>query len=128
MRFPYTFGPMGGGPPPGGPPPGGPGGRGPMGGGPGPGRHMPMMEGEKAKHFKDTMKTLLQYVKPFRVPIIMTLLFSMAGTVFTIIGPKMIGNATNRLFEGVMNKMMHVPGAAIDFDYISRTMLILLCL
>ena len=133
MRMPLTFGPMGGGPmgggpPPGGPPPGGPGGRGPGGGGPMGGRHMPMMEGEKAKHFKDTMKTLLTYVKPFRVPIILTLLFSMAGTVFAIIGPKMIGNATNRLFEGVMNKMMHVPGAAIDFDYISRTMLILLCL
>jgi ATP-binding cassette subfamily B multidrug efflux pump len=132
MRFPYSFGPMGGGPmgggPPPGPPPGGlPGGRGPMGGGPMGGRHGPMMmAGEKAKNFKNTMKTLLKYIKPFRVPIILTLLFSMAGTVFSIIGPKIIGNATNKLFAGVMGKMMNVPGAAIDFNYISRMMLILL--
>jgi ATP-binding cassette subfamily B protein len=98
-----------------------------MGGGPMGGRHGPMMmAGEKAKNFKNTMKTLLKYIKPFRVPIILTLLFSMAGTVFSIIGPKIIGNATNKLFAGVMGKMMNVPGAAIDFNYISRMMLILL--
>lgn len=137
MRQPLTFGPMGGGPPMGGggPPMGGrpPGGGGPMSGGPpmggGMGRHgMPMMAGEKAKNFKDTMKTLLKYLKPFRVSIILTLLFAMAGTVFSIIGPKMIGDATNKLFAGAMAKMMHIPGAVIDFDYIGRTILILLCL
>ena len=117
MRQPLTMGFMGGGPPPGGPPGGG----GPMGG-----RHGPMMTSEKPKNFKDTMKTLLKYLKPFRVPIILTLLFSVAGTVFSIIGPKIIGDATSKLFEGVVGKMMHVPGAAIDFDYIGRALLILL--
>ena len=109
----------------GGPPGGGPGGRGPGGGGP-MGRHGPMMEGEKAKNFKDTMKTLMGYLRPYRVAIILTLVFSVIGTVFSIIGPKLIGEATNKLFEGVMAKIMNVPGAAIDFNYIGRIALILL--
>jgi ATP-binding cassette subfamily B protein len=98
-----------------------------MGGGMG--RHgMPMLAGERAKNFKDTMKTLLKYLKPFRISIIVTLLFSIASTAFSILGPKMMGDATSKLFEGVMAKVAHVPGAAIDFDYIGRTILILLCL
>jgi ATP-binding cassette subfamily B protein len=115
---------MGGGPPPGGPPPGG----GPFGGrGPG-GRHMPMMPGEKAKNFKNTMKTLLKYLKPYRYAIILTLIFSIASTVFAIIGPKLMGDATSKLFAGVMAKMTSVPGAAIDFGYIGRIVVVLLCL
>jgi ATP-binding cassette subfamily B protein len=108
--------------------PGGPGGR--PGGPGGPGGHGPMamMPGEKPKNFKNTMTTLSRYLKPFRVPIILTLVFSMASTVFSIIGPKMMGNATNVLFKGVMNKIMHVSGAAIDFNYIGRTVVILLAL
>jgi len=116
MRMPLSFGPMGGhgggGPPPGASRPGGP------------GRHT--MPEEKAKHFKDTMKTLLVYLKPYRVAILLTLIFSIIGTVFSIIGPKLIGEATNKLFEGVMAKIMNVPGAAIDFEYIGRMVLILL--
>jgi ATP-binding cassette subfamily B multidrug efflux pump len=121
MRVPMSFGPMGGGPPPGARP-GGPGRGGPMG------RHGPMVPGEKAKNFKATMRTLGVYLKPYRFAIILTLLFSMAATVFSIIGPKMMGNATNKLFEGVMGKIMHVPGAAIDFTYIGHAMLLLLIL
>ncbi len=126
MRMPLSFGPMGGGgPPPGAPPGGGPG-RGPGGGGGPMGRHGPMMPGEKAKNFKDTMKTLLVYLKPYRVAIIFTLLFSVIGTVFSIIGPKLLGNATTKLFEGVMAKIAGVPGAAIDFNYIGNIVLLLL--
>jgi len=125
MKMPLSFGPMGGpmggGPPPGGRPPGPPG-RGPVG----PGRHMPMMPGEKPKNFKDTMKNLLKYLKPHRVAILLTLVFSVIGTVFTIIGPKLMGNATTKLFEGVMAKIMNVPGASIDFNYIGNIVLLLL--
>ena len=133
MKLPYTFGPMGGGPmggggpPPGAPPGGGPGGRGPMRGGLG-GRHGPMLPGEKAKNFKNTMKTLLKYLKPYRWAIILTLIFSIASTIFAIIGPKLMGDATSVLFKGVMAKMTNVPGAGIDFDSIGRTALVLLCL
>jgi ATP-binding cassette subfamily B multidrug efflux pump len=118
MKIPYQFGPMGGGPPGGGPP-GGPGRR---------GRHGPMMAIDKPKDFKKTMKTLLAYLKPYRYAIILTLILAMAGTVFAIIGPKLMGDATTVLFNGVMQKMMGVPGAAIDFASIGRTLLIMLCL
>jgi ATP-binding cassette subfamily B multidrug efflux pump len=116
MKLPYTFGPMGGGPPPGGPPPD----RGPGG------RHGPMMMGEKAKDFKNTLKTLLRYLKPYRHAIILTLILSMAGTIFAIVGPKLMGDATTVLFEGVVAKMTGVPGAAIDFGYIGRIAMVLL--
>ncbi|MHB8104131.1 MAG: ABC transporter ATP-binding protein [Dehalococcoidales bacterium] len=116
---------MGGGGPPGGRP-GGPMG-GPMGGrGPAMGRHGPMIAGEKARNFKSTMSTLLKYLKPYRFMIILTLLFSVAGTVFAIVGPKIMGDAVSVLFQGAMGKMTGVPGAAIDFAYIGRTAAILL--
>ncbi|MGD1119913.1 MAG: ABC transporter ATP-binding protein [Dehalococcoidales bacterium] len=103
--------------------PGRPGG-GPMGGGM---RHgAAMIPGEKPKSFKRTMKALMHYLKPFRAAIILALLFSMASTVFAIIGPKMMGNATNVLFKGVMNKIMHIPGTAIDFHYIGTIVIVLL--
>jgi ATP-binding cassette subfamily B protein len=120
------FMPMGGGRPMGPPPGGGPMGGQRPGGGPMMGRHGPMMAGEKAKNFGTTMKTLLKYLKPYRVAVIFTLIFSTIGTVFSIIGPKLMGNATTKLFEGVMAKASNVPGAAIDFTYIGRIVLILL--
>jgi ATP-binding cassette subfamily B multidrug efflux pump len=119
MKTPLNFGPMGGGPPPGGPPPGGPGKGGPID------RHGPMLSTEKAKNFKQTMKTLITYLKPYQAAIILTLIFSVIGTVFSIIGPKLIGNATTSLFEGVVAKISGVPGAGIDFNYIGNIVLVL---
>jgi ATP-binding cassette subfamily B multidrug efflux pump len=108
---------------------GGPAGRPPIGGGPmGGGRGMVMLMGEKPKNFRDTLKTLLKYLKPYRFLVIFSLFFAVASTVFTIIGPKLFGNATNKLFDGVMAKLMHVPGAAIDFHYIGMTIITLICL
>jgi ATP-binding cassette, subfamily B, multidrug efflux pump len=129
MKVPMYFMPMGGGRPMGGGPPGGgpPGGR-PGGGGPMMGRHGPMVTGEKAKNFKSTMKTLLTYLRPYRVAIILTLLLSTAGTVFSIIGPKLMGNATTKLFQGVMAKASNIPGASIDFEYIGRIIITLIIL
>ena len=56
----------------------------------------------------------------------LVLVFAIASTVFTIIGPKLLGNATTKLFEGAVAKAMHVPGASIDFAYIGRIVLILI--
>jgi ATP-binding cassette subfamily B multidrug efflux pump len=130
MKRPLYF--MGGGPPMGGggsggrPPMGGPG-RGPMGGGSM--RHGPVvMSDDKPKNFKDTLKTLLKYLRPFRVAIIITLVFAIASTVFAIAGPKLMGNATTKLFEGVVAKLSHVPGASIDFGYIGNIIITLLIL
>jgi ATP-binding cassette, subfamily B, multidrug efflux pump len=118
MKTPLNFGPMGGGGgPPGGGGAGGPGGPGRGGPGGPMGRHGPMMPGEKAKNFKQTMKTLIGYLKPYRVAILLTLVFSVIGTVFSIIGPKMIGDATSSLFNSVVN------GIAIDFNYIGTIVL-----
>ena len=89
---------------------------------------MMAMAGEKPLNFKATMKTLLNYLKPYRFQILIALLFSTAGTAFTIIGPRLMGDATTRLFEGVVAKTMQVPGASIDFAYIGRILLILLAL
>ena len=68
----------------------------------------------------------MKYIKPYRYAIIFTLLLSIAGTVFSIVGPKLIGDATTVLFNGVMAKMTGVPGAAINFASIGNTMLLLL--
>lgn len=108
-RGPMRRGPMGG----------GPGGHGPMGG---------MMSVEKPKSFRKTMRTFLQYLKPYRVQLVIVFIFAIVSTAFMIIGPKMLGNATTRLFTGVVAKAMHVPGAAIDFGYIGRIAITLLCL
>ena len=119
-------GPMGRGPM-GQRPPGG----GPMGGGPGPGGHGPMgaaMMAEKPKNFRKTMRTFLKSLAPYKLHLIIVFVFSVASTAFMIIGPKMLGNATTRLFEGVVAKAMHVPGASIDFAYISNIVVVLISL
>ncbi|MDD5339179.1 MAG: ABC transporter ATP-binding protein [Dehalococcoidales bacterium] len=118
MRLPYKF-MMGGGPPGGGRPPGGP-----MRGGPG-GGHGPMMVGEKAKNFGATLKTLLKYLKPYRIAIVLTIIFSIASTVFAIIGPKLMDEAVNILFTGITGKMMG-SGTGIDFSGIAGICLTLL--
>ena len=126
MKVPYQF-MMGGGPPPGAPP-GGPMRRGPMGGRGPAGGHGPMgmMAGEKASNFGNTVKTLMTYLKPYRLAIIITLLFSIASTVFAIVGPKLLGNAVNVIFTGVMGKMMGTAGATIDFASVAGICLTLL--
>ena len=85
-----------------------------------------MMAREKPKSFRKTMRTFLNYLKPYRLSLVVVFIFAIASTVFMIVGPKMLGRATTRLFEGVIAKATHVPGAAIDFAYIGRTAVILL--
>jgi ATP-binding cassette subfamily B protein len=86
------------------------------------------MGGEKPKSFRKAMGTFLKYLAPYRVSLVLVLIFAIASTVFTILGPKMLGNATTKLFQGIAAKVMHVPGATVDFHYIGRIAIILLCL
>jgi ATP-binding cassette subfamily B protein len=86
-----------------------------MGGGPMGGMGMPV---QKAKDFKGTLAKLGAYLKPHKKAMIAVFLVSIAGTVFMIFGPKILGQATTALFEGIMGKMMGIPGAAVDFGYI----------
>ena len=97
-------------------------GRGPMGHGP-----MAMMKGEKARDFKGTMRKLIQYLGSYTIPILIVMVFAVGSTVFSIAGPKILGKATTRLFEGVMGQIAGT-GAGIDFDYIGRILLITLAL
>ncbi|HOV05938.1 MAG TPA: ABC transporter ATP-binding protein [Anaerolineaceae bacterium] len=91
---------------------------------PGGGPHGLIRGGEKARDFKGTMLKLLQYLKPYRVQIIMVFLFAIASTVFNILGPKILGKATTKLFEGVMGKLAGT-GTGIDFVYIGNILLFL---
>ena len=102
-----------------------PGRGGPLAGGP---MGHAMMGGEKPKSFKKTFRAFLKYLRPYRVSLFIVFIFAISSTVLSIFGPKLLGNATTKLFEGVVAKAMHVPGAAIDFTYISNIALILLAL
>jgi ATP-binding cassette subfamily B multidrug efflux pump len=98
-------------------------GRGPMGrGGP-----MAMMKGEKARDFRGTMRKLIQYLGAYRILGLIVMLFAVASTVFNIIGPKILGKATTKLFEGVMGQITGT-GTGIDFGYIGRILLTALVL
>ena len=101
----------------------GPGRGGPMGGGP---MRAAMGGGEKPKNFQKAMKTFLKYLSPYRFQLILVFIFAITSTVFMIVGPKLLGNATTKLFQGIVAKVAHVPGAAVDFTYIGRIALILL--
>lgn len=85
-----------------------------------------MMPAEKAKDFKGSLKRLLGYLRPRRVTLAVIFLMAILSTVFSIVSPKILGKATTKLFEGIMAKAKGVPGASIDFHYISEILLILI--
>ena len=61
-----------------------------------------MMKGEKPRDFKGTMIKLIQYLGAYKVAIVIVMIFAIASTIFSIVGPKILGKATTKLFEGVM--------------------------
>ncbi|HEY3342371.1 MAG TPA: ABC transporter ATP-binding protein [Anaerolineae bacterium] len=99
-------------------------GRGPMGGRGGMGHMGGMMKGEKPRDFKGTMLKLIQYLGAYRVSILVVLIFAAASTVFSIVGPKILGQATTKLFEGVLNQIAGT--GSIDFGYIGYIILVTL--
>ena len=83
-----------------------------------------MGPGEKPKNFTGTMKKLVFYMKPYVPQIIIILIFAIAGTVCSIVAPKILGNATTKLAEGIMAK--YANKGSIDFDAIGSILLKLL--
>jgi ATP-binding cassette subfamily B protein len=83
-----------------------------------------MRGGQKAKDFKGTMKKLLKYMSDYKVSIIVVFIFAMASAIFMIIGPKILGKVTTKLFEGIMTKITGT-GSGIDFVYIGNILLML---
>lgn len=84
----------------------------------------PMMAGEKAKDFKGSLKKLANYLKPFRIQLLVIVLFAAASTVFMIIGPKILAKATDELAEGMMRSISGADGG-IDFGYIGKIIILL---
>lgn len=81
---------------------------------------------DKAKDFKNTMKTLIKSLKPYYVHIIVITILSILGTLFTIVGPKILGNATTELYSGIIKKIQGIGG--IDFTKLHKILLTILIL
>ena len=94
--------------------------RGPMG------RMGGMGRGEKAKDFKGTMRQLLGYIGQHKIAVFAAVAFAVCSVVFNIVGPKVLGQVTTKLFEGLVAK---VNGTGdVDFGWIAKTLGFLLCL
>ena len=92
---------------------------GPMGG-PGNGRTL-----EKAKDFKGTTKKLIKnYLSKYKIGLIIVFIFSVGSTIFSIVGPKILGNATTEIFNGLINKLSGNGG--IDFSKVGNILVTLL--
>ncbi|MCI5949953.1 ABC transporter ATP-binding protein [Atopobiaceae bacterium LCP21S3_F11] len=92
--------------------------RGPAGGH-GPGRVV-----EKPKDFRGTMLKLLGYVGRHKVGVLSAVVFAMASVIFNIVGPKVLGSVTTKLYEGLVAKVAGT--GSVDFDWIGKTLLLLL--
>jgi ATP-binding cassette subfamily B protein len=82
------------------------------------------MHGEKARDFKGTMRKLIRYLSVYKASIGVVLVFAMASTIFAIVGPKILGQATTKLFEGIVGQISGT-GTGIDFGYIGNIVLLL---
>lgn len=94
--------------------------RGPMGHGP----HMG--SGEKAKNFKGSIGKLLNYMSRYWIALMIVILFAIGSTIFSIIGPTILGNATTEIFNGLIDKIN--GGTGIDFVKIGNILLLLVLL
>lgn len=90
------------------------------------GGHGKGMPGEKAKDFKGAMKRLVKYMERYKFRLMLMILFAVGGTVFNIVGPKILGKATTELFNGLVSKIN--GGSGINFDKIVQILLGCLCL
>lgn len=90
----------------------------------GPGGHGGMMPGEKAMDFKGTTRKILSYIGSYKIAIVLVMISAVAGTVFNIVGPKVLSKATTEIFNGLVSKVS--GGAGIDFHKIGVILLILL--
>ncbi|BEP29815.1 ABC transporter ATP-binding protein [Helicovermis profundi] len=88
------------------------------------GHSMMRATGPKAKNFKGTLKKLIKYLSVYKYSIFVVVIFAIISSAFSIIGPKLLGNITTKIFSGVM-KMISGSKDTIDFVYIKKITLIL---
>ena len=79
---------------------------------------------EKAKDFKGTLKKLLHYMSVFKVQMAFIAIFAICGTVFDIVGPKILGKATTEIYNGLVSKVS--GGSGMDFGRIGQILLMTL--
>lgn len=97
-------------------------------GGPGPGPGAMSMPPEKPTEFWATLKKLFLAFGKDRYKLIAAAVLSIFAVAASVLGPKVMARATNKLSEGVIAIMKRVPGASIDFSYIGNVVLILIAL
>ncbi len=95
--------------------------RGPIGGPPGPGNMGP---GEKPKNFKETFHKLMNYLGRYKISLLIVMLVAICSTIFSIVGPKILGNATTEIFNGIMGKLTGTSDG-INFEAIGNILITL---
>lgn len=85
-----------------------------------------MRGGEKAKDFSGSMKKIFHYMGKYKVRIVLVMIAAMAGTIFNIVGPKILGKATTELFNGLVAKISGTGG--INFEKIAQILAFAMCL
>ena len=88
----------------------------------GPGRGM--VPGEKAKNLKGALGKILRYMGKYKIAVVFVMIIAACSTVFSVLGPKVLGKATTGLAEGLMAKVAGTGG--IDFSYIGKVLLFVL--
>ncbi|WP_400091294.1 ABC transporter ATP-binding protein [[Ruminococcus] torques] len=88
------------------------------------GAHGGMRGGAKAKDFKGSLKKLVKYMSVYKVQMLFVAVFAVCGTVFNIVGPKILGKATTEIFNGLVSKVS--GGSGMDFGKIGQILLITL--
>ena len=85
-----------------------------------------MRGGEKAKDFSGSMKKIFHYMGKYKIRIVLVMIAAMAGTIFNIMGPKILGKATTELFNGLVAKISGTGG--INFEKIAQILAFAMCL
>lgn len=89
-----------------------------------PNHHGPGVPPVKAKNFKGTIKKLIKYLGNYKYAVLVVMLFAAASTIFTVLGPRILGNATTELFEGLTKKL--IGQGEINYGKIGTTLLMLI--
>ena len=85
-----------------------------------------MVPGEKPKNLKATIKKLLKYMSKYKIQLFFVIVFAIGGTIFNIIGPKVLGKATTEIFNGLVSKVS--GGSGMDFGKIGQILIFTLSL
>lgn len=81
---------------------------------------------DKPKDFTTSLKRLISSLKPYKAKIMVVFMFSILSTLFTIVGPKVLGNATTELYNGVIDKLNNT--GSINFNKLHTILITLLIL